>query len=91
MLAVGRVVFDDLFGWDEDPIVLQPRVPATLRISFAASLNLELRLDGISDTATKERFAVRLAVGMPTIVRALEILKLSLVGAVRPLSTGEKF
>jgi hypothetical protein len=59
--------------------------------SSIASLNLEPGLYSIGNPATKERFGVRLAVGVLIVVRALEILKPGLVRAIRPLSTGEKF
>jgi hypothetical protein len=85
-LAVWRVVLDDLFGRDDDPVAPHPCIPAIFRVSFVASLDFELRLYGISDSATKERFGVRLALSVLIVVGALQILKPSLVGAVRPLS-----
>jgi hypothetical protein len=62
-----------------------------LRVSFVASLDFELRLYGISDSATKERFGVRLTLRVLIVVGALQVLKPSLVGAVRPLSPGDNF
>ena len=89
-LAVGRVVLNDLSGRNEHPVVLQPRVPAILGIPFVTLLDLEFRLDGVSDPAAEQRFRVCLAMRILVVVRALEIFEPRLVGAVRPLATGEK-
>jgi hypothetical protein len=81
---------NDLLGRDEHPVVLQPRVPAILGIPFVTLLDLEFRLDGVSDPAAEQRFRICLAMKVLVVVRASEIFEPSLVGAVRPVATGEK-
>ena len=52
-LPVRGIVFDDLLRGNGSPLVLDPGIPAILRVFVVAGLDLEFRLDGIGNAAAK--------------------------------------
>jgi hypothetical protein len=61
-LSIRSVVLDDLLRGDGSPFIIDPSIPAILRIRLVARLDLELDSHGITNAAAEPRIVITLGV-----------------------------
>src|SRR5262245_47734753 len=81
------MVLNNLLRRNENPLLVEPRVPPVFRILAVSGFHSELRFDDVGDAAAIQRLvATRRA---QVVVGAEQLLEPLFVGPVRPVSAGE--
>jgi hypothetical protein len=88
-LTVRRVILNDFFRRNREPLIFYPSIPSIFWIPFVSALYLKFRLYGVGYPTTEKRFFV--SVWMLGVIRTFETLKPMLVRSVRPIAARKKF
>jgi hypothetical protein len=86
-LTIGCMVLNDLLRRNENPLLIEPRVPPVFRIPAVSGFHSEFRFDDVGDAAAIQRLvATRRA---QVIVGAEQVLEPLFVRPIRLFSAGE--